>query len=61
MHLGPCMAVRAVVGTHGTLQGVWKTTPETCGKQVENSLRMAHSGVKTHSQVFPKFLSTLDS
>ena len=37
--LKPCMAVEVVTGTYRKLQGVWKTTPETCGKQVENFFR----------------------
>ncbi len=33
------MTVGVVTGTCRKLQGMWKTTPETCGKQVENPLR----------------------
>src|SRR5229473_1891619 len=33
------MAVGAVTGTYRKLQGVWKTTPKTCGKQGKNSAR----------------------
>ncbi len=43
------------MGTYRRLQGVWKSTPETCGKQVENVFCMAHSGGTTYSQVLPKY------
>jgi hypothetical protein len=33
------MAKDVVTGTHRALQGVWKTTPKTCGKQGKNSAR----------------------
>ncbi len=31
----PCMAVGVVMKTYRKLQGVWKPTPENCGKQVK--------------------------
>ena len=33
------MAVGLVTGTYRELQGLWKTTPKTCGKQEKNSAR----------------------
>ncbi len=33
------MTVGVVTRTHRRLQGVWKTTPKTCGKQGKNSGR----------------------